>query len=84
MEWWYKSDRYPVNAKSITELQPRLQEKLIEGNMLNTTSLFDDENYFYIRTSNNIFLHNFLFEHGFDELYDGKPDVDLNLLFGIF
>lgn len=82
MEWWYKSDRYPVNSQSIVQLKTKLQNKLVEGNMVRTTSLFDDEKYFYIKTSNNIFLHRFLFEHGFDELYKGKPTVDLNLLFG--
>ncbi|MCW3077439.1 MAG: hypothetical protein JWO32_2048 [Bacteroidetes bacterium] len=84
MEWWYKSDKYPVSSHSMTQMKNHLQKKFIEGNMLNTTSLFDDENYFYVRTSNNIYLHTFLFEHGFDELYDGKPNVELNLLWGTF
>lgn len=82
MEWWYKSDRLSVNAQSIIQLRDKLNDTLLKGNMLRTASLFDDEEHFYIMTTNNIFLHNFLFEHGFDEIYDGEPKKDLNLIFG--
>lgn len=83
MEWWYKSDKYPVTTDNIFNLQDKIKTVLREGNSLSSVNLYDDKELFYIRTSNNISLQHFLFQNGFEEMDNGKPQSELNLDYGV-
>lgn len=72
MEWWYKSDRYSVTNEKMNLLKELLQNELVKIDSLQIANLYDDHEFFYIKTSNNITLHTFLFIHGFEEIYDEK------------
>lgn len=54
---------------------------LRQGNKPSIASLYDDSEFFYIKTTNKTFLQTFLTEERFDEL-GAKPNKELNLLFG--
>ena len=82
MEWWYKSDRYKVSATNTRNLEDALMTFLRQGNKPTVATLYDDQKFFYIKTTNSTFLQPFIFEHGFDEL-EKKPVAELNLLFGV-
>jgi hypothetical protein len=84
MEWWYKTEKYSVSTENKKILKDALEKELVESNSLETISLYDDEEFFYIRTTNNIALHSFLFRHNFEEDYDFNESIedDLNLLYG--
>lgn len=82
MDWWYKSERHKVNAESIGHLQDAVRSVLRDGKSLAAVHLYDDKDFFYIRTSNKISLNHFLFQNGFEELEEDKTAADLNLLFG--
>lgn len=79
MEWWYKSNKYSINQENIVKLQNELLQVMRDANSMRIANLYDDEKNFYIKTSNNITLHTFLFKHGFDEL---ENEENLNLILG--
>lgn len=83
MEWWYKSDRYSVTTEKINLLKELLQNELVKIGSLQIANLYDDHEFFYIKTSNNIALNTFIFIHGFEEIYDvNKVNEDeLSLLY---
>ncbi len=82
MEWWFKSEKYSVNSDTISNLQESLKTMLRQANNLSVANLYDDKQFFYIKTSNKISLNHFFFQNGFEELEDGKPTSDLSLLYG--
>lgn len=84
MEWWYKSDRYSVTNEKMNLLKELLQNELVKIDSLQIANLYDDHEFFYIKTSNNIALHTFLFIHGFEEVHDVNKlnEDDLGLLYG--
>lgn len=81
MEWWYKSEKYPVTQENTMRLQDAIKTVMRESNNLSTSNLYNDKIVFYIRTSNRISLNHFFFQNGFEELDDEPLLADLFLLF---
>ncbi|MCC7332255.1 MAG: hypothetical protein IT232_06585 [Flavobacteriales bacterium] len=84
MEWWYKSERYSVKNEKMNLLKDLLHTELLKIGSLSIANLYNDQEFFYIKTSNNIALHTFLFIHGFEEVYGIKEinENKLSLLYG--
>lgn len=84
MEWWYKSEKYSVSSENMNLLKDLLHNELLKIGSLRIANLYDDEELYYIRTSNNIALHTFLFKHDFEEIYDSEEinENELGLLYG--
>lgn len=83
MEWWYKCEKYPVDAGNKSILQDSLKNTLRQANNLAVVHLYNDEQAYYIRTSNRISLNHYLNQNGFEELEEGKPETELQLLYGM-
>lgn len=81
MEWWYKSEKHSVSSENMKLLKDLLHKELLKIGSLRIVNLYDDQEFFYIKTSNNIDLHTFLFNHGFEEIYDVNEN-ELGLLYG--
>jgi hypothetical protein len=84
MEWWYKSEKHSVSSGNMNLLKDLLHKELLKIGSLRIANLYDDQEFFYIKTSNNIALHTFLFNHGFEEIYDANEinENELGLLYG--
>jgi hypothetical protein len=82
MDWWFKSERYPVNPENINKLQEALRDTLRNNHNLDTARLYDDNKGFFIKTTGRISLNHFLFQHGFEETEHVKPESALHLLYG--
>lgn len=84
MEWWYKSEKYNVSSENMNLLKDLLHKELLKIGSLRIANLYDDQEFFYIKTLNNISLHTFLFIHGFEEIYDENEinENELEMLYG--
>jgi hypothetical protein len=81
MEWWFKSEKYPVTPDNTMKLQDAVKTVMRESNNLSTSHLYNDKAFFYICTSNKISLNHFFFQNGFDEMDDDPLASELVLLF---
>ena len=84
MEWWYKSLEHSVSGENMNLLKDLLDKELVKIGSLRIANLYDDQEFFYIKTTNNIALHTFLFKYGFEEIYDVNEinENELGLLYG--
>lgn len=81
MDWWYKSKKHAVTDDSIFNLQETIKNVLRDGRSLAKINLYNDNKFFYIKTTNRISLNYFLTQNDFEEMEE-DPKPGLTLLFG--
>jgi hypothetical protein len=84
MQSYYKSIKFSTTPEDIMKIKNDLMSTLKKAGDLQIASLYDDERTFYLKTTNNIVLHNFLHTYGFEEIYGSVPDLKKkNLIVGV-
>jgi hypothetical protein len=83
MEWWFKCEKYPVNAGNSSILQDSLKDTLKQANNLAVVNLYNDQEFYYIKTNNKMSVNHYLSQNKFVELDEEKSAGDLRLLYGL-
>ncbi|MCC6371162.1 MAG: hypothetical protein IT236_09170 [Bacteroidia bacterium] len=83
MDWWYKCENTAVTAETVFKLQDAIKTVLREGKSLASVCLFDDAQFFFIKTNHRFALNYFLSQNGFEEIDDDEvPKTPLTLHYG--
>ena len=83
MDWWYKSSRQAINTENIAVLQDAIRTVLREGKSLANVNLYDNSEFFFIKTNSRFALNHFLNQNGFEELdEDEEPTKGLSMHYG--
>jgi hypothetical protein len=74
MKWWYKTTGDASVFQKSKEIQRHLINILAINGAFSSTDLYKDDNSFYLRTSNNKILTQFLRHYKFESMVFDPPE----------